>query len=117
MREGESDRKTSKCGRHCLLFPSIALSPLPPPPRFSLVPMFFLFSDLSPPPPRFPQLHNQAYEELGKLGEGTYGTVLRCRHKGTGELVAVKRFKESGEENHVSLPFFFGGGERGLVER
>ena len=43
----------------------------------------------------------QAYEELGKIGEGTYGTVLRCRHKGTGEMVAVKRFKESGEENQV----------------
>ena len=78
---------------------------------------FFFSLTCPPPPPRFPQLHNQAYEELGKLGEGTYGTVLRCRHKGTGELVAVKRFKESGEENHVSLPFFFGGGERGLVER
>ena len=46
--------------------------------------------------------HAQAYEELGKLGEGTYGTVLRCRHRGTKELVAVKRFKESGEENQVS---------------
>ena len=53
---------------------------------------FFLF----PPFKTF-----QAYEELGKLGEGTYGTVLRCRHRATGELVAVKRFKESGEENAV----------------
>jgi len=80
-----------------------AESPLPPPrfflffslaPRFALNSFFFLFSTLS--------LHNQAYEELGKLGEGTYGTVLRCRHRASGELVAVKRFKESGEENHVS---------------
>ena len=63
-------------------------------PRFALNSFFFLFSTLS--------LHNQAYEELGKLGEGTYGTVLRCRHRASGELVAVKRFKESGEENHVS---------------
>ena len=45
----------------------------------------------------------QAYEELGKIGEGTYGTVLRCRHRGTGEMVAVKRFKESGEENQVRM--------------
>ena len=52
---------------------------------------------------------SQAYEELGKLGEGTYGTVLRCRHRGTKELVAVKRFKESAEENQVRRveKFFF----------
>jgi serine/threonine protein kinase len=55
----------------------------------------------------FSQTPPQAYEELGKLGEGTYGTVLRCRHRGTKELVAVKRFKESGEENQVSFAFVF----------
>ena len=33
--------------------------------------------------------------------------MLRCRHRGTKELVAVKRFKESGEENQVSFAFVF----------
>ncbi|EER01663.1 hypothetical protein Pmar_PMAR008242 [Perkinsus marinus ATCC 50983] len=30
------------------------------------------------------------YERLNRLGQGTYGTVSRCRNKKTGELVAVK---------------------------
>eukprot|EP00232_Nephroselmis_pyriformis_P024027 CAMPEP_0182866016 /NCGR_PEP_ID=MMETSP0034_2-20130328/7988_1 /TAXON_ID=156128 /ORGANISM="Nephroselmis pyriformis, Strain CCMP717" /LENGTH=462 /DNA_ID=CAMNT_0024998339 /DNA_START=151 /DNA_END=1536 /DNA_ORIENTATION=+ len=41
------------------------------------------------------------YENLGKIGEGTYGVVLKCRHKGTGQLVAIKKFKESDEEEQV----------------
>ena len=44
----------------------------------------------------------QNYENLGKIGEGTYGVVLKCRHKGTGQLVAIKKFKESDEEEQVS---------------
>ena len=35
------------------------------------------------------------YEVLGVVGEGAYGVVLRCRNKETGEVVAVKKFKES----------------------
>jgi cyclin-dependent kinase-like len=34
-----------------------------------------------------------SYEVLGKLGEGAYGVVLKCRHKVTGEVVAIKKFK------------------------
>ncbi|KAF4737958.1 hypothetical protein FOZ63_026615, partial [Perkinsus olseni] len=30
------------------------------------------------------------YERLNRLGQGTYGTVSRCRNRSTGELVAVK---------------------------
>ncbi|XP_076129996.1 cyclin-dependent kinase-like 3 [Alosa pseudoharengus] len=32
------------------------------------------------------------YENLGVVGEGSYGTVLKCRHKETGHIVAIKRF-------------------------
>jgi cyclin-dependent kinase-like len=35
------------------------------------------------------------YEVIGVVGEGTYGIVLKCRNKETGELVAIKKFKES----------------------
>ena len=35
------------------------------------------------------------YEVLGVVGEGAYGVVLRCRNKDTGEIVAIKKFKES----------------------
>lgn len=35
------------------------------------------------------------YEVLGVVGEGAYGIVLRCRNKESGEVVAVKKYKES----------------------
>ncbi len=35
----------------------------------------------------------QAYENLSIIGEGTYGIVFKCRHKSTGDLVAIKKFK------------------------
>ena len=35
------------------------------------------------------------YEVLGIVGEGAYGVVLKCRHKETQEIVAIKKFKES----------------------
>ncbi|KAK3232658.1 hypothetical protein CYMTET_57011 [Cymbomonas tetramitiformis] len=41
------------------------------------------------------------YENLGKIGEGTYGVVLKCRHKETGQLVAIKKFKESDDDEQV----------------
>lgn len=38
------------------------------------------------------------YEVLGVVGEGTYGIVLKCRNKETGELVAIKKFKDSEDD-------------------
>ncbi|KAG7275853.1 hypothetical protein CRUP_016793 [Coryphaenoides rupestris] len=35
------------------------------------------------------------FEVLGIVGEGAYGVVLKCRHKETNELVAIKKFKDS----------------------
>ena len=34
------------------------------------------------------------YEVLAVVGEGAYGVVLKCRHRETGEVVAIKKFKE-----------------------
>ena len=31
----------------------------------------------------------------------TYGVVLKCRHKETGQIVAIKKFKESDEDEQV----------------
>ncbi|XP_039256141.2 uncharacterized protein LOC120332877 [Styela clava] len=39
------------------------------------------------------------YEVLGIVGEGAYGVVLKCRHKDTQEVVAIKKFKDSESEN------------------
>eukprot|EP00949_MAST-11_sp_MAST-11-sp1_P004270 g4270.t1 len=41
------------------------------------------------------------YENLGTIGEGTYGVVLKCKHKETGQIVAIKKFKESDEDEQV----------------
>ena len=35
------------------------------------------------------------YEILGIVGEGAYGIVYKCRNKDTGDLVAIKKFKET----------------------
>lgn len=41
------------------------------------------------------------YEVLGVVGEGAYGVVLKCRNKITGERVAIKKFKESEDDEAV----------------
>ena len=57
------------------------------------------------------------YEVLGVVGEGAYGVVLKCRNKDTNEtgvlgdnllrlfgkdkIVAIKKFKESDEDDSV----------------
>jgi len=41
------------------------------------------------------------YEVLGVVGEGAYGVVLKCRNKENGEVVAIKKFKESEEDEAV----------------
>lgn len=43
----------------------------------------------------------ESYEKLGPIGEGTYGTVIKCRHKDTGQIVAIKKFKESEEDMQI----------------
>eukprot|EP01079_Euglenida_sp_SAG-EU17-18_P001873 gene1873-2957_t len=43
------------------------------------------------------------YENLGPIGEGTYGVVIKARHKETGQIVAIKKFKETDEGICVAL--------------
>ncbi|KAI4899944.1 hypothetical protein NFI96_025631, partial [Prochilodus magdalenae] len=43
----------------------------------------------------------ERYEVLGLVGEGSYGTVTRCRHRDSGRIVAVKKFLESDEDRSV----------------
>uniref|UniRef100_A0A1I8IFX8 cyclin-dependent kinase n=1 Tax=Macrostomum lignano TaxID=282301 RepID=A0A1I8IFX8_9PLAT len=38
------------------------------------------------------------YEKVGKIGEGAYGVVFKCRNRDTGDLVAIKKFTESEED-------------------
>ena len=41
------------------------------------------------------------YEVQGVVGEGAYGVVLKCRNKDTGTIVAIKKFKESEDDEVV----------------
>ena len=43
----------------------------------------------------------ERYESLGMVGEGSYGMVLKCRHRETGQLVAIKKFIESEDDKLV----------------
>uniref|UniRef100_A0A8C6KBA2 Protein kinase domain-containing protein n=1 Tax=Nothobranchius furzeri TaxID=105023 RepID=A0A8C6KBA2_NOTFU len=43
----------------------------------------------------------ESYESLGPVGEGSYGTVLKCRHRESGRLVAIKKFMDSDEDKTV----------------
>lgn len=46
-----------------------------------------------------------AYEKLGKLGEGTYGVVYMARDRRTEEFVALKRIRtDSGQEKRSGFP-------------
>ncbi|CAH1392906.1 unnamed protein product [Nezara viridula] len=40
----------------------------------------------------------ERYEKLGKLGEGSYGVVFKCRNRESGQLVAIKKFVESEDD-------------------
>ncbi|XP_029439868.1 cyclin-dependent kinase-like 3 isoform X2 [Rhinatrema bivittatum] len=39
------------------------------------------------------------YENLGMVGEGSYGVVMKCKHKETGNIVAIKKFFERPEKS------------------
>jgi cyclin-dependent kinase-like len=41
------------------------------------------------------------YDILGVVGEGAYGVVLKCRNKENGEILAIKKFKDSDEDEII----------------
>ena len=43
----------------------------------------------------------EKYENLGLVGEGSYGMVMKCRHKESGQLVAIKKFLETENDRMV----------------
>ncbi|XP_021921705.1 cyclin-dependent kinase-like 1 isoform X2 [Zootermopsis nevadensis] len=53
---------------------------------------------LLPRKSRAPSRLMERYEKLGKLGEGSYGMVFKCRNRDTGQIVAIKKFVESEDD-------------------
>ncbi|XP_064073562.1 cyclin-dependent kinase-like 4 [Vanessa tameamea] len=51
---------------------------------------------LSPSTPRSRAMDK--YEQLAVVGEGSYGVVLKCRRRDTGQLVAIKKFLETEDD-------------------
>lgn len=43
----------------------------------------------------------EKYEQLSIVGEGSYGLVIKCRHKETDQVVAIKKFVETEEDATV----------------
>ncbi|KAM4706655.1 cyclin-dependent kinase-like 2 [Discoglossus pictus] len=43
----------------------------------------------------------EKYENLGLVGEGSYGMVMKCRNKENGKIVAIKKFLESEDDKMV----------------
>ncbi|XP_074084562.1 cyclin-dependent kinase-like 2 isoform X2 [Macrotis lagotis] len=43
----------------------------------------------------------EKYENLGLVGEGSYGAVMKCRNKDNGRIVAIKKFLESEDDKLV----------------
>lgn len=41
------------------------------------------------------------YEKIAPIGEGTYGMVMKCKHRDTGQIVAIKKFKESEDDYQI----------------
>jgi len=41
------------------------------------------------------------YEIIGIVGEGAYGIVYKAKNKDSGAFVAIKKFKESAEEDQI----------------
>ena len=55
--------------------------------------------------PHKPLIGLEAYEKLGKLGEGTYGIVHKAKDRRTGEYVALKRVKTGLSKNEKKTGF------------
>ena len=41
------------------------------------------------------------FEVIGVVGEGAYGVVLKCKNKENGQFAAIKKFKETEEDELV----------------
>jgi cyclin-dependent kinase-like len=43
----------------------------------------------------------EKYEVISIVGEGSYGLVMKCRHRESGQLTAIKKFLETDDDATV----------------
>lgn len=43
----------------------------------------------------------EKYDIISVVGEGSYGLVMRCRHRESGQFVAIKKFLETEDDPTV----------------
>lgn len=43
----------------------------------------------------------EKYEVISIVGEGSYGLVMKCRHRESGQLTAIKKFLETDDDANV----------------
>lgn len=43
----------------------------------------------------------EKYDIISVVGEGSYGLVMRCRHRESGQYVAIKKFLETEDDPTV----------------
>lgn len=43
----------------------------------------------------------EKYENIEIVGEGSYGLVMKCMHRETGQVVAIKKFLATEEDVHI----------------
>lgn len=43
----------------------------------------------------------EKYDVMSVVGEGSYGLVMRCRHRESGQYVAIKKFLETEDDPTV----------------
>lgn len=43
----------------------------------------------------------EKYDVISVVGEGSYGVVMRCRHRESGQYVAIKKFLETEDDPTV----------------
>ena len=43
----------------------------------------------------------EKFVKLAKIGEGSYGTVYKCKNRDTNAIVAIKKFNESEDDAQI----------------